>query len=532
MTENRKQKGILLLTLIFLIGALGIIQYYIWGNAYLTEFQADCTDTLFWANSTLESGALFKDDFVYAYRLVFGGQWLFMPFIKLFGIGMLSLRCGMCLFSLILTAALVFFSRSIGWSRTSVFFDSGLMLLAVCATKKTREIFFGHVIHYSLSVLYLLIACAFLFRFLSRDTRRKKILPALLFTLTLLFCSANGSVQILYVTVPLLGGLLLEFCLNGDRSLLALMAGTILAAGAGFLYSRTLNTNYTDSYSVLVTADDWTINAGSFLKRWISLFFSLPGKNLDAFSATGIKTIFKMIVALLTIVGAFLGFSRGKDRGTQAERIFIYTTLTMWVAFLFFFFFGKVSDVDWRLIPLVFSAQIVILILITMKDLPKKQTDVTLTSLLTLVCGIMFAAHALSNAAAVLRIPYDTKVWYAENGLIETLKAHDLNYGYITNYWLSNNVTVLTDEEIRLRYVMLTDAVPEIFLFNSDAEWYDDQPGQEKYFLVMRSTEYDPEMTLAQDALEVYTCHQEEKRNGTDDDYVILVYDHNIMSRK
>ena len=83
--------------LLFLIGAFGIVQYYIWGNAFITEFQADCTDTLFWADASLKSGSLFDPEFDYAYRLAFGGQWLFMPFLKVFGIGIKALRCGMCL---------------------------------------------------------------------------------------------------------------------------------------------------------------------------------------------------------------------------------------------------------------------------------------------------------------------------------------------------------------------------------------------------------------------------------------------------
>ena len=71
-----------------------------------------------------------------------------------------------------------------------------------------------------------------------------------------------------------------------------------------------------------------------------------------------------------------------------------------------------------------------------------------------------------------------------------------------------------------------------LYLFNSDITWYDDQPGQEKYFLVLRDSEYDPASALAKEASETYTCFQENTRNNVDENYVILVFDRNIMKEE
>ena len=199
------------LSIIFLVCAFGIVQYYIWDSAFITEFQSDCTDTLLWAQSTLESGSLFKPTFDYAYRLAFGGQWLFMPFLKIFGVGMTALRAGMCLFTVLFTLALAFFFRSLGCRWTTSFAETAVMLLAACATKKTREIFYGHVIHYSLAVMYLLLAFIFLRLTLNGQSSRRRITGAALFTLALFMCSANGTVEMLYVTVPLLAACVLEW---------------------------------------------------------------------------------------------------------------------------------------------------------------------------------------------------------------------------------------------------------------------------------------------------------------------------------
>lgn len=518
------------ISLILFIAAFGIVQYYIWGNAFITEYQSDCTDTLLWAQASLESGTLFKPTFDYAYRLAFGGQWLFMPFLKLFGVGMTALRAGMCLFSLLFAAVLLFFFRSTGCRWSVSLSESAVMLMAVCAVKKTREIFFGHIIHYSLAVFYLLLAFICLHNFLKAEKRRGRILFAILFTLVLFMCSANGTVQMLFVTLPLLAGAALEFYLSDEKKLAGALLCLLAAAGAGFLFSRSLNTNYSDSYSVIVRPDQWSENFLTFPKRWISLFYPLPEKTLDSFTSQWIKTVFKSIIALLMLLGLMLSFTRYKTVKNTEGRIFIFTTWAMFAAFLFFFVFGKISDVDWRLLPLVFACEVVVLILFNQNDFSAGER--TVSGAVSLVCGLVLIVHALSSGMSVLRIPYDKKIWYAEDGLLETLKAHDLDYGYITSYWLSNSITVLTDDMIRPRAVSIDDGHLYLNLFNSDLDWYKDQPERDRWFLALKDEEYDPDMPAAKASSEIYTCTQEDTRNFRKENYVILVHDRNIMQEE
>ena len=527
----KKNRVCLLIALLVLAGSFGVLQYYIWGNAFITEYQSDCTDTLLWAQATLESGSLFKPTFDYAYRLAFGGQWLFMPFLKLFGVGMTALRAGMCLFTVLFTLVLIRFFRALGHQRADSFLETGIMLLAMCATKKTREIFFGHIIHYSLAVFYLLLAFILLRYALNSGTRQKRIIGALFFTLVLFMCSANGTVQMLFVTLPLLAGCMVELYLSGEKKLIGTAACIGIAAAAGFLFSKSLNTNYSDSYSVIVPAEKWSENFGNFPLRWISLFYPLPGKNLDAFSSIWLKMIFKSIIALLTLSGIVLSFFQRNKLKSREERIFLYTVWAMFAAIFYFFTFGKISDVDWRLIPLVFAVEIVVLILF--RNILLENRDRTPASGLVIVCGALLVANSISNGLSVLRIPYDKKIWFAEDGLLETLKAHDLDYGYITSYWLSNSIAVLSDNTIRPRVVSI-DENHVVYLnpFNSDLEWYKTQQGRDRYFLAVRESEYDPEMPEAREASEIYHCTQEDTRNMRTDVYKILVFDHNIMQEE
>ena len=240
--------------------------------------------------------------------------------------------------------------------------------------------------------------------------------------------------------------------------------------------------------------------------------------------------IVNMLSGILFFAGLFLSFSRWKQLKSGEGRLFIFTTWGMFAAFLFFFVFGKISNVDWRVTPLVFACELVVLILLN--ETAVKAPERTISGGLTLLCGLMLIVNALSNGLSVLRISYDKKIWFAEDGLLETLKAHDLDYGYITSYWLSNSVTVLSDDTIRPRPVAIDDGHLYLNLFNSDLAWYADQPERDRWFLALTEDEYDPEMPEAREASEIYSCTQEDTRNTRTNTYMILVHDHNIMQEE
>ena len=56
---------------VLLVVALGLVAYYIICPAK-GEFHADCTDTIYWAKATFDSGKLISPDFSYACLLPFG----------------------------------------------------------------------------------------------------------------------------------------------------------------------------------------------------------------------------------------------------------------------------------------------------------------------------------------------------------------------------------------------------------------------------------------------------------------------------
>ena len=144
----------------FFVAVLAAIMCHLWGVGFFSEFHADCTDTLLWAEASVESGRLASQDFHYAYFIPFGGNLLMNAFIPLFGVGVATIRCGMMVMILIMCAVLILFFRSLGKSAGQSVAMATFVLCLLCSSIKLREVFFVHVIHYSLGACFLMAACA------------------------------------------------------------------------------------------------------------------------------------------------------------------------------------------------------------------------------------------------------------------------------------------------------------------------------------------------------------------------------------
>lgn len=521
---------LIFLSVIFLISAFVLVQYFIWGPLYIREFHADTADTLFWANADIENGRPFKPSFDYSYKLLFGGQWFFVPFVKLFGIGMKAQRCAMSLFSVLLTIELVFFFKAMNFSNRLSMVSAAVMLISPCITMKTREIFYGHIIHYSLAVFYLLIAHIFISRIITKKAQAGWFI---LYTLWLSVSSANGFVNILYVAFPIIFGCLIEFYFYRDKRLAVLAGCTILALFPAMLltYSGAISTSYTDIYSDLARDINWGEQLMRFPKLWISLFNDYSADEHPIFSAAGIKSMIYTLFGLMSFLILPLSFSHYKNETNQGKRVFYFSAWIMFFLLIFFIMFGKISDANWRLTPLVFTCQI--LILFQLDDIVENRKEIiinrSITNGLTIVCCMAFILQTITVSLAMLtKKGYD--VWFGKDGLLATLREHDLNYGF-ANYWYSNSITVLSDDEIRSRNVEWEGERPRLqpFNINMDLTWYDDQPDQSKYFLVINESMYDPNNEFFKFAKETYNCFQRDERNKRKEHLNVLVYDYNFM---
>ena len=82
-----RRHGLLILSALAALVCFGICAYYIIfpAEGYL---HSDCTDSLLWANASVESGDVFDENFRYAAMLPFSANLWFIPLIYIFGYSM------------------------------------------------------------------------------------------------------------------------------------------------------------------------------------------------------------------------------------------------------------------------------------------------------------------------------------------------------------------------------------------------------------------------------------------------------------
>ena len=74
------------ISLLLFLFACGIVQYFIWSDLFVQEFDADVAENVIWAQAAIESGKLVNPDFYYNQLLPFGGQLVFIPVVQHCGV--------------------------------------------------------------------------------------------------------------------------------------------------------------------------------------------------------------------------------------------------------------------------------------------------------------------------------------------------------------------------------------------------------------------------------------------------------------
>ena len=502
--------------------SIAAIFQYVWSDTFLAELHADTTDTILWAAATRDSGAIASPSFHYGYFIPFGGNLCFLPFLRIFGLGTTSLRCGMTLFIVVFILAVLILFRSFKWRPREFLFSAAVLLCGLLSTAKLREIHFGHVLYYSLGTLLLFLAVA------ATGSRRGRKTALLLFCGSLAWAAACGTPMLLYVAVPALAALLLDLLFGKDirpdwKGGLALVAAGVAGLLAGLaLYlalSKNLSCPYADNYSLFAPARAWGPNWGKLLAGWVSLMCDLPNARIPVTSPRGFVHAAQIVAALGFAAAPLCALFR-LHAFSRNERIFIFAHFVLAGATLFFWIFGNISDANWRLCPLLVSSMAVTAVLIRnwiAGETPRLRR-------LGFLAAAGFAVASIASASLAIRNAHDVdETWYAPDSLLTILEREGVEYGYCANFWLSNAITILSNERIPLRAVLLTKKGWAQRKFQTDDKWYDPRPERSRTAFVCS-----PDLSHLVPTNRLITrlnCRQADLRNHTYVKLDVFVYD-------
>lgn len=535
---NKKKLFSLILPIGLLIACVGLIVYYICCpmEGYL---HSDYTDTIYWANASLESGAVFDPEFEYAGLLPFSANLWFMPLIAIFGVSMTAQRIGMILFLLLFVAAVWFMCRSLGWSVRATALTSCAMLMILSGSDKLREMMWGHVIYYSLAVLLLCVAVGLAAR-LSRLEGRpgKKEIPLIVATAVLFIGTATDGFQMIaLVILPIIAATVLDIFLDPHKKLLdksnnasvLTVLGMVAATAVGYLLlmlmKGNIRANYASVYSALSPASKWAENLIKLPGHWFSLLGVAHGEQLNILSAEGIKAVLFTLLGVLLIAVPVIALCNYRGIEDKETRSLLLVHFSVSAVVIFGYVCGTLGDSNWRMLPMLATAIISTVASLRYyvgrahggSYLPKRVTSAVLAAIT--VCSLV-------NFGIIAAMPTDHGRDNDLHRLTRVLEEKELSRGYAT-FWNSQAITLLSDSRVKTMMVLVDENLGiTTDYYQNSKKWYEDAEDTDRYFLLLNLAE-NAAAEKCDEWLEFADRHTVEKLYLMDR-YVLYILDANI----
>lgn len=507
-------------------GAFYCVCYYIF-HVFRNEITSDCTDTILWAEAMVTSGKVFSPTFKYAGFIPFGGQLLMYPFVKVLGVTMNAQMFSMLVFAIIFAGSVFFCSKEIFKSCGWAFFTVFMMLSTLCVSKKLREIFWGHIIYYSLGVLFLAVALLLVCKIIRNDKKKEIMLLSGILGLWMFLTAADGLLSLVQCMIPLLGAVVLLWCFNEkeDRNIegrlwimaVIMIVGSVFGYLAGILLHGDMAAGYAQAYSSFDGSSDWTENFMKLIPQWYTLLGVDVVAGEKFMSANGIINLIRIAYAtLIVVIPAVMLFNINKIKEAEVK-VLIFAHWVMTLIIMMGYVFGRLSGGNWRLSPLLCTAVIILAAFIRM--CLNSQILKRFGMLVAAVC-IFVNLLTVFNVLSIDKNDYKNNIYY---GLSEYLKENELTYGYAT-FWNANVITLLSDSNVKVRNVEISDEGSLTKgLYQSESYWFDEQENQNNYFLLLTRTEFAKLFRDTQKQLGGYYDYLEY------DNYYILIYSSNIF---
>ena len=490
-----------LLSWLYAIFSLACVLYYtIWpAEGY---FHSDCTDSIYWAQASVDGGAVFNPDFVYAAMLPFSASIWLVPLIKIFGVTMTTHVIGMVIFALLFFLSIIFVCRSLEWSWNMTFITTGSVMLLLSSSDKMREIMWGHVIYYSLGLLILFVGMGLLLRmcksFELGKTRKGYTYAALLFVFMMLGAT-NGLQCIAIYTLPLIAAIAAEIFFNSKEKIISKHNmfhgfGMLLLCAATFSGLVLLNllkgdivAGYADAYSLFDDVTTWVDNLLIFPESYLLLFGIEITDGASLGSMETISALVKTVVAAVLLVLPIVLLICYRKIENRSTKILLWAHIAVSAVIMMGFICGRLSAGNWRLIPMVGTSILVsfaaVREMFAMEDCALVWKRVGVILLIVPIMG------SLVNFKEISAMPKDYGRDNELHVVADFLEAQGLEYGYAT-FWNSQSLTLISNSDVRVRGVNVTskDGVTPYY-YQTNITWYEDQDGVEKYFVALTNYE-------------------------------------------
>ena len=303
----------------------------------------------------------------------------------------------------------------------------------------------------------------------------------------------------------------------------------ILGAAAGLAIFSLLSlcvppTPYEFRYGVFSPLAQWWANLALLPPQWISLLVSLPDNTVSIASGEGVPMVGRIVLALVLGTAPIIALFRLSSFSVR-EKALVAGHWILVAEVLFFWWFGVISDSNWRLCPVIMSS-VAVTVCLVRNGLNDAKSFVRRLSFILLVFLIAngFLIHLQTSL-----LPCNWQVWRGKGTLIPLLEAIGIRDGYCTNFWFANATTAITANRFRLREVTLLKSGEWCGRqYLTDDRWFEPDPERSRTVFVCLP---DEEPAAPSQPVNRFECEQFDFRNNRLVKLVVLVYDRDCLAR-
>jgi hypothetical protein len=360
---------------------------------------------------------------------------------------------------------------------------------------------------------------------------------------------ATDNVQLVGLClIPLLGGIWLERFFDADmkwndpftQKAKKMTAVMLTATVVGFFVLILLTdfggirAGHAEAYSTYSDPEQWGGNASKILPHLLTLFgVSLKGGTsyVSPSSVINFIRIISLLVILILPMTLFLVY---RKIGNRSLKIMLWVHALTSMLIFFLAATGLVGLFNWRLTPMMGTAVMTAIYglkwmfeareksnlgidkdLIIAKQSGGESQDRPISPIrkrISVICISILALQICVTIGVIGTIPPNYGRGNDIHRNIAFLKAHQLEYGFAT-FLNAATTTVLSDNEIRVRRTEIFDNKLTYWDWQNDPKWFEDQPGIDRYFLLLSADEYKSIIlppsweTLIEEVLETETGH-------------------------
>ena len=275
---------------------------------------------------------------------------------------------------------------------------------------------------------------------------------------------------------------------------------------------------YASAYSRFSNPDTWWDHVEALPLAFLQLLgLNVQESDLLA-SIEGVRAILTIFYALFLAIVPIIALCCYAKIEEAGVRVLIWAHWVVTAFILVGYLCGLLSAGIWRLSPIVCTS-----VLVSLAFLRLLYHKVETRRWCVLLC-LPLAYLCLHDVHKVIEIPVNDYKESINYKLGEYLKDQNLTYGY-ASFWHSQAITVLEDSDVKIRTVNFTDDERglEAGLYQSNKNWFEDQPGQDRYFLLMQQDEKEK---MEQSTSSILTLPHEEQ---TYEGYTIWIFNENIF---